>query len=754
MKTTHILLLTIMTAVYAMAADAARAEAARPDKSYPPAIEGAKVETYKQVNGTDLKVWIFYPPNAPQGGEKRGLPAIVFFFGGGWQGGSPKQFEPQSRHLASRGMIAIVADYRVATRQRVKPAECVADAKSCVRWLRENAGRLGIDPQRLAAGGGSAGGHLAAAVATLPGLDEPGEDASDSCVPDALVLFNPGLMMAPFGSVEMKGFGANLTPERFGCAPEAISPIHHVRKGLPPTLILHGRADTTVPYVTVEAFCAEMKKAGNRCELAGYDGMPHGFFNKTKYDETLAEADRFLTSLGYLPKKVLPNILFILTEDNSTQLSFNNTPGIQTPHIDALASAGVYFNNAFVAYPVCSASKACIYTSLHNHLSGILNNTPNYHKPADKLTEAERNSALYRRNRIRAEIPTLIERLREAGYYQGVTHKLHVAPVEKFPYDEFIQGQDGKAAAGFISRASKTGKPWHLFYNVSVSHRPFPDSDTVKIRVKPGEVTPPAFLPDTPVVRQDWAEYLAAIERADALVGEGLEALRASGQEPNTIVVYMGDHGPCYPHGKMTPYDLGLRVPLVLRVPWLKGGFRSDVLASELDLAPTLLDLLGLDPLPKSHGVTLKPVLEQAAGAKGQAFIFAEISHKGNLPNDGMQERSVCDGRWHLIYRERTDPPWRQVQADSKEWPMWGNRTYAETVRVKDRFPDAYRVLQGLDPQNLGGQVPAVELYDLQADPDELRDRAADPACSAARERLMTALRRWVRDTEDPAVRP
>ncbi len=270
---------------------------------YPPVIEGATVETYKQAKGADLKVWFFYPTNAPAAGDQKALPAIVFFFGGGWTGGSPEQFVPQCRHLAARGMVAAVADYRVASRHQAKPAECVADAKSCVRWLRKNAARLGIDPYRLAAGGGSAGGHLAGAVATLPGLDEAGEDTSISCVPDALVLFNPGLMMAPFGGIDMKGFGANLTSDRFGCAPQAISPIHHIRKGLPPTLILHGRADTTVPYVTVEAFAAEMKKAGNRCELIGYDGQPHGFFNKAKYDETLAEADRFLTSLGYLPKQ-------------------------------------------------------------------------------------------------------------------------------------------------------------------------------------------------------------------------------------------------------------------------------------------------------------------------------------------------------------------------------------------------------------------------------------------------------------------
>jgi acetyl esterase/lipase len=117
------------------------------------------------------------------------------------------------------------------------------------------------------------------------------------------VLFNPALMLAPFGAVGMQGFGADLSAARFGCEAQAISPVHHVRKGLPPTLIQHGRADTTVPYVTAETFAAEMKKAGNRCELVGYDGQPHGFFNAAKYDETLAEADRFLVALGFLAAK-------------------------------------------------------------------------------------------------------------------------------------------------------------------------------------------------------------------------------------------------------------------------------------------------------------------------------------------------------------------------------------------------------------------------------------------------------------------
>ncbi len=448
-----------------------------------------------------------------------------------------------------------------------------------------------------------------------------------------------------------------------------------------------------------------------------------------------------------------PNILFILTEDQGAHLGCLGTAGLQTPHMDALARSGALFRNAFVAYPVCSASKACIYAALHNHRSGILNNTVNYHKPAAELTPAQRRFPLYVRNRIAADIPTLTELLHTNGYYQGVTHKLHVAPVEKFPYDEFLSNPTGAVMKGFLDRAVATGRPWFLLYNIPDTHRPYPNSDKVKIRVQPEEVKLPAFLPDTPVVRKDWAEYLAGIERADALVGQAMEALRASGQQDRTIVVFMGDHGPTFQHGKMTPYDLGLRVPLAIAGPSIRASTTRS-LASELDLMPTLLDLAGITVPPSLHGISLRSVLEGRAGVNERDFVFAEISHRGNLPNDGMQERAVFDGRWKLIYREKTDPPWRQVQADSKEWPKWGNRTYAETVRVKDQFPEAFRVLAGLDPQNLSGKVPVLELYDLQTDPDELRDLARNADAHPQRDRLYAALRQWVRDTADPAVQP
>lgn len=449
-----------------------------------------------------------------------------------------------------------------------------------------------------------------------------------------------------------------------------------------------------------------------------------------------------------------PNILFILTEDQGAHMGALGTPGIQTPHMDALAQSGVLFRHAYVAYPVCSASKAAIYTSLHNHTNGLLNNTANYHKPADQLTAAEKKRAVYVENRIHSETQTLVERLKNAGYHQGVTHKLHVAPVERFPYDEFIPHSDGKAAAGFFQRAKRKGKPWHLFFNISVSHRPFPNSDKVKIRVNPAEVKLPAFLPDTPVIRKDWAEYLAAIEKADQYVGEVLAALRESGAESNTIVVFLSDHGPCFAHGKMTLHDLGLHVPLVIRVPGGPRGMVSDALASELDLAPTLLDLVGLQPFAKSHGVSLRPVLEKQSETGPREFVFAEVSDRGPLPNDGMQERSVQDRRWKLIHREKTETNWRQVNADSIEPKPWGNRAYHETLRVKDQFPEAYRILAEMHPQALKGRVPTLELYDLESDPDEMRNLANEPAHRDQRDRLYAALLQWVRETDDTSLQP
>jgi acetyl esterase/lipase len=253
----------------------------------PTTIAGAVTHVYKSVAGTVLRLHVF----APASRSARSEAAIVFFFGGGWRSGTVQQFVPQSKYLSERGMVAIVADYRVSGRHNTSPFEAIADAKSAIRWVRAHASELKIDPARIAAGGGSSGAHIALSAGVLQAFDEPTEDKKVSSVPNALVLFNPAVDTTRPSLLE-----------RFGPRQADASPQHHIRPGLPPTIILHGKADTTVPYADVERFCAESTKAGNQCQLVGYDGAPHGFFNGGKwYEETVREMDRFLTTLGYLP---------------------------------------------------------------------------------------------------------------------------------------------------------------------------------------------------------------------------------------------------------------------------------------------------------------------------------------------------------------------------------------------------------------------------------------------------------------------
>lgn len=258
----------------------------------PLTIEGATSHVYKSIDGSELRLHIFSPPNHSASVPRA---AIVFFFGGAWLGGTVERFVPQARYLAQRGMIAIVADYRVFGRHKTSPVEAVADAKSAVRWIRSHSRELAIDPNRIAAAGDSAGGHIALSAAMFERFDEPGEDRQVSSRPSALVLFNPAVDTTSDG-----------LKRRFGDRVTEVSPLHHLGSSLPPTIILHGKSDAIVPYADVERFCTQAKSRGLPCELVGYEGAPHGFFHPEKdehgkwYRETLLEADRFLTKIGYL----------------------------------------------------------------------------------------------------------------------------------------------------------------------------------------------------------------------------------------------------------------------------------------------------------------------------------------------------------------------------------------------------------------------------------------------------------------------
>ena len=282
MKILPIITLTILFALFSRPAFAEK----------PPVPQPTEQVVFKTIGEVELRLHVFKP--ADWKAEDR-RPAIVFFFGGGWVGGSPGQFYPHCRHLADLGMVAAAAEYRVASRHRTSPFECVKDGKSAVRWMRTHAAELGINPDRIAAGGGSAGGHVAACTGTIPGLDEPGEDSSVSSRPIAMVLFNPVIDTGP------EGFGHRKLGDKY----MEISPVDNVTEETPPTIIFHGEADTTVPAANVRNFDGKMEAAGNRCEMVMFPGAKHGFFNfgrgdGTAYRDTVKAMDNFLRSLEML----------------------------------------------------------------------------------------------------------------------------------------------------------------------------------------------------------------------------------------------------------------------------------------------------------------------------------------------------------------------------------------------------------------------------------------------------------------------
>jgi acetyl esterase/lipase len=251
--------------------------------------QDTKSFVYKKTKQADLELVVHYPPGWKDS-DKR--PAIVFFFGGGWTGGKLEQFEPQASHLARRGMVAARADYRVKTRHGVTPKECVEDAKSAVRWMRANAAKLGICPAQIVAAGGSAGGHIAACTAFTPGVDAEGEDTLLSSKPDALVLFNPVLRFSGIPQL-MERIGDD---EALG---KAISPTLHLTKDSPPTLIFFGTADRLAAMG--DEFMKKSKELGHRAEMFTAEGQPHGFFNRSPWQEkTTQRMDEFLVSIGYL----------------------------------------------------------------------------------------------------------------------------------------------------------------------------------------------------------------------------------------------------------------------------------------------------------------------------------------------------------------------------------------------------------------------------------------------------------------------
>jgi len=260
--------------------------------------QAPSIITYKHVAALELKAHVF-KPTTPSAGPHA---AILLFHGGGWSAGEPEWTYSDARRFASRGMLAVAIEYRLSDQKEITPLDAMEDTRDAVRWVRSQAASLGVDPKRVAVYGVSAGGHLAAAAATMGRGDIAKPDLS--AVPDALLLYSPAIAVANSGWMRRLLLGR--------AKPEEVSPDQFVRGGLPPTFITQGEEDALTPFSGAFRFCRSMKESGNICEMRQYAGLGHLLTRKlddqeSEFDpdpEARADAgraeERFLAKLGFI----------------------------------------------------------------------------------------------------------------------------------------------------------------------------------------------------------------------------------------------------------------------------------------------------------------------------------------------------------------------------------------------------------------------------------------------------------------------
>jgi N-sulfoglucosamine sulfohydrolase len=447
----------------------------------------------------------------------------------------------------------------------------------------------------------------------------------------------------------------------------------------------------------------------------------------------------FLTALFFLHGASLPaaerlprNVVLLIADDLGFQLGCYGDKNIRTPHIDALAKNGVRFTHAFAAVSSCSPSRATLFTGLHTHANGQYG-----------LAHADHN--FYSFTKVRS-LPGL---LKANGYRTGIVGKIHVLPQSVYPFDvqmvKDLGGNRGVAAMGEQARQfirDSGDKPFALVVGFSDPHRSakgFGNENKYRgveeVIYDPARVTLPYLLSDKPEVRAEWAEYYQSITRLDRGVGFVLDALKETKHADDTLVLFLSDNGPPFPGAKTTLYDAGVHLPLIVSSPLQKrrGGV-NHAMVSWIDILPTILDWTGTKAPPVLTGRSVLPILEEE-NPNGWDTVFA--SHQFHEVTMYYPMRMIRT-RTHKYIRNlayKLDYPIAQDIYDSKTWQEILRRG---DKMIGDRSVEAFV------------HRPLEELYDLERDPHELKNLAADPACADTLNDLRERLKKWQTQTRDP----
>ena len=435
-----------------------------------------------------------------------------------------------------------------------------------------------------------------------------------------------------------------------------------------------------------------------------------------------------------------PNVLLITADDLGLQLSCYDDPIARTPHIDELAKRSVRFRTAYVSQASCSPSRSTMFTGLYPHGNGHYG-----------LANANVGFRVHE-HLIDALLPNVLKR---AGYRTGIIGKLHVAPEKRFDFD--MRSGDGfgsrdvarqvELARNFLTE--NANEPWFLMFNLFDPHvardqlgggkrRPqyFPDQvkGLPRKMVSPKEVGPwPWQGVDSPQQRKKIAGYYNCVHRIDAAIGMLMEALEKSENDENTVIIFLGDHGPPFTRGKTSCYEAGLRAPFLVRWPGVSEAHLSERLVGSVDIYPTILDAAGLALPNNLHGRSLRPVLTPGNEADWRDTLAAEFHYHGASPF--FPRRAITDGRYKLIHNLLAGRSRASNNVD-------GDQAWALSRALPENHPARMAMERLVNP-------PEWELYDLKNDPVEFRNLAGDVEVGEVQSRLRKKLRDWQRRTGD-----
>lgn len=439
------------------------------------------------------------------------------------------------------------------------------------------------------------------------------------------------------------------------------------------------------------------------------------------------------------------NVVLFVADDHGRDAGCYGNPVVKTPHLDALAADGTRFEYAFCTTASCSASRSAILTGLHNHANGQYGHEHAYHHFASF-----------------PNVKSLPVVLGEAGYRTWQVGKFHVAPPEVYRFDEHVN-LDTRNPVQMAERckeliARESDKPFFLYFCTSDPHRGAgtklaphhpnsfgnppqgkPRPGVTAVEYDPKEVIVPSFLPDTPACRAELAQYYQSVSRLDEGLGRLIQVLKEAGRWDDTLLIYISDNGIAFPGAKTNVYEPGIRLPCVLRNPYVKKrGLVSRAMISWVDLAPTILDFAGALPeKPWFHGRSFLAALQQETPEAWDEVFASHTFHEITMY---YPMRVVRERRYKLIWNLAHGLPYPSAS------DLW------EAPTFQDRYKLGPETLYGKRTVRAYLHRPAFELYDLEADPDEVNNLAGDPRHAETLQRMKARLKDFQKRTGDPWI--